>query len=401
MLDVEQWAEIRRMHEVEGLSIREIARRSGRDRNTVRTALRSPEPPRYRRAPRPSKLDPFKEEIGRLLKSDAKLPGKRIRELIAEDGYEGSKTILDDYLREVRPLYQPPRTYQRTSYRPGELCQFDVWEPSREIPVGHGQTRSGYVVTCALGWSRACASTLVFSKQGPDLRWGISRCLTFLGALPQKLVWDREGALHAGGGRPTEEFAAFCGALPVGWLFCEPRDPQAKGIVERHQGHLETNFEPGRHFAGPEHYQAELDAWERRVADRLLRTIRARPAERLLTERERMRPLPAAMPDVDRRLVMRVPPQPYLHWDTNDYSLDPRLAGRRVEVRIGQGQISAVALDSGELVACHRRSFAKGLTFTDPAHQASLDHLRGDRRRGLEVEVELRPLARYDALIPA
>ena len=74
MLDVEQWAEIRRMHEVEGLSIREIARRSGRDRNTVRSALRSAEPPRCRWVPRPSKLDPFKEEIGRLLKDDAKLP---------------------------------------------------------------------------------------------------------------------------------------------------------------------------------------------------------------------------------------------------------------------------------------------------------------------------------------
>jgi transposase len=401
MLDVEQWAEIRRMHEVEGLSIREIARRSGRDRNTVRSALRSAEPPRYRRVPRPSKLDPFKEEIGRLLKGDAKLPGKRIRELIAEDGYGGSKTILDDHLREVRPLYQPPRTYQRTSYRAGELLQFDVWAPSREIPVGHGQMRPGYVVTCALGFSRACASALVFSKQGPDLRWGISRCLAFLGALPEKLVWDREGALHAGGGRPTEEFAAFCGALPVGWYFCEPRDPQAKGIVERHQGHLETNFEPGRSFAGPEHYQQELDVWEHRVASRLLRTIRARPAERLITERESMRSLPEAMPDTDRRFVMRVPPQPYLRWDTNDYSLDPRLAGRRVEVRIGQHQIIAVALDSGEIVARHRRSFAKGLAFTDPAHQASLDHLRGDRRRGPEVEVELRPLDRYDALIPA
>ncbi|MGZ6670309.1 MAG: Mu transposase domain-containing protein, partial [Solirubrobacteraceae bacterium] len=358
-------------------------------------------PPRYRRGPRPSKLDPFKEEIHRLLKGDAKLPGKRIRELIAEDGYEGSKTILDDYLREVRPLYEPPRTYQRTSYRAGELLQFDVWEPSREIPVGHGQTRSGYVVTCALGFSRACASTLVFSKQGPDLRWGIGRCLAFLGALPAKLVWDREGALHGGGGRPTEEFAAFCGALPIGWLFCEPRDPEAKGIVERHQGHLETNFEPGRSFAGPEHYQQELDAWEGRVAGRLLRTIRARPAERLLTERESMRSLPEQMPDTDRRFVMRVPPQPYLRWDTNDYSLDPRLAGQRVEVRIGQRQISAVALDTGAVVAGHRRSFAKHLTFTDPAHQASLDHLRGDRRRGPEVEVELRPLARYDALIPA
>ena len=164
MLGVEQWAEIRRMREVERLSIREIARRTGRDRNTVRSALRSPVPPRYRRGPRPSKLDPHKSEIHRLLRKDGRLPGKRIRELIEEAGYEGSKTILDDYLREVRPLYLPPRSYQRTSYRPGELLQFDVWQPSREIPVGHGQTRPGYVVTCALGWSRACASALVFSK---------------------------------------------------------------------------------------------------------------------------------------------------------------------------------------------------------------------------------------------
>jgi transposase len=401
MLDVEQWAEIRRMHEVEGLSIREVARRSGRDRNTVRAALRSPEPPRYRRTPQRSKLDPFKEEIGRLLKGEAKLPGKRIRELIEADGYQGGKTILDDYLREVRPLYEPPRTYQRTSYRPGELCQFDLWAPAREIPVGHGQMRPGFVVTCALGYSRACASTLVFSKQGPDLRWGISRCLSFLGALPQKLVWDREGALHAGGGRPTEEFAAFCGALPVGWYFCEPRDPQAKGIIERHQGHLETNFEPGRTFAGPEHYQAELDSWEERVAGRLLRTIRARPAERLIAEQKSMRSLPEQMPDTDRRFVIRVPPQPYLRWDTNDYSLDPRLAGRRVEVRISQRQITAVALDSGELVGRHQHSFARGLTFTAPEHQTELEAMRANRRRGPQVEVQRRPLEHYDALIPA
>jgi hypothetical protein len=58
-----------------------------------------------------------------------------------------------------------------------------------------------------------------------------------------------------------------------------------------------------------------------------------------------------------------------------------------------------VALDTGELAARHRRCFAGGLTLTDPAHQAALDRLRGQRRR--EPEVELRPLARYDRLIPA
>jgi hypothetical protein len=107
------------------------------------------------------------------------------------------------------------------------------------------------------------------------------------------------------------------------------------------------------------------------------------------------------MPDVDRRFVTRVPQQPYLRLDTNDYSLDPRAAGTRVEVRASQREIVAVELGTGALVASHRRSFAKGLAFTDPAHQKLLDALRGSRRAGPRVEVETRPLARYDALIPA
>ena len=98
---------------------------------------------------------------------------------------------------------------------------------------------------------------------------------------------------------------------------------------------------------------------------------------------------------------MRVPQQPYLRFDTNDYSLDPRLAGRRVEVRVSQREVLAVALDTGELACRHRRRFARHLTLTDPAHQRELERLRGVRRRGPDVEVELRPLRRYDRLIPA
>jgi hypothetical protein len=107
------------------------------------------------------------------------------------------------------------------------------------------------------------------------------------------------------------------------------------------------------------------------------------------------------MPDADRRFVIRVPAQPYLRFDTNDYSLDPRLVGRRVDVRVTQSQVTAVVLDTGELACRHRRRFARHLTLTDPAHQTELERLRGARRRSRDVDVELRPLARYDALIPA
>jgi len=227
------------------------------------------------------------------------------------------------------------------------------------------------------------------------------RCLGRLGALPERLVWDREGAIHAGGGRPTTDFAAFCGRLGVGWVILDPGDAQAKGLLERSHRFMRTNFEPGRRFANELDFQAQLDSWTERANARTHRTVRAVPAERLAHERERMRPLAARLPDVDRRFVVRVAQQPYLRFDRNDYSLDPGLAGRRIEVRVGQRELTAVALDSGELAARHRRSFAGGLSFTDPAHQRELERLRGERRQDREPEVELRPLARYDALIPA
>ncbi len=399
MLGVEQWAEIRCMHRVERLSIREISRRTGLHRKTVRRALAAQAPPKYSRPPAASKLDPFKGWICEQLRADPGIQSLRLREMAAELGYRGGKTIFDDYVREVRPRFLVRRTFQRTIYRPGELVQCDLWEPRAPIPVGHGQTRRGWVVTAELCWSRVLAGALIFSKEAPDILWGVGRCLARIGALPEKLVWDREGAI-AGGGRPTSEFVAFCGQLGVGWVILDAGDAQAKGLLERSHRFMRTNFEPGRRFANPVDFQLQFDGWCDRVNGRVHRTVRAVPAERLIEEHGRMRPLPARMPDTDRRFVTRVPAQPYLRVDRNDYSIDPAFAGRRVEVRVSQGEVIAVVLDAGEVACRHRRSFAGGLTSTDPQHQSELERMRARRRGRHDVEVEVRPLARYDALIP-
>ena len=240
---------------------------------------------------------------------------------------------------------------------------------------------------------------LVFSKEAPDLLHGIGRCLERLGALPETLVWDREGALHAGGGRPSDAFAAFLGELRLGWRILDPHDPESKGVVERLQGYAETNFEPGRSFTGPLDFQQRLDRWfSERANVRFHRSLRCRPLDRLDEELATMRSLPERMPDVDRRFVTRVPPDPYLRADTNDYSLDPRLVGRRVEVRVSQRDVLAACLDTGELACRHPRSFACYRTITALEHARALRELRGSPP---EPEVELRPLARYDTLIPA
>ncbi len=250
-------------------------------------------------------------------------------------------------------------------------------------------------------WSRAIVGALIFSKEAPDILFGLARNLSRLGALPEKLVWDRESAIAAGG-RPTAPFAAFCGQLSVGWVILEARDPEAKGALERSHRFMRSNFEPGRVFANHLDFQDRLDAWTEKANRRKHRTTRAIPIERLAEEQARMQALPARMPDTDRRQVVRVPAQPYVRVDRNDYSVDPAFVGRRVELRVSQTEVMAVVLDTGELAAKHRRVFAGGVTVTDPAHQTELERQREKRRRRRDdVEVEIRPLSRYDALIGA
>jgi hypothetical protein len=265
------------------------------------------------------------------------------------------------------------------------------------VAVGHGQVRRAWVVVACLGYSRAGAGALIFSKEAPDVLWGMTRCVWSIGALPKLMVWDREGCLHAGGGRPTSDYAAFCGQLPVDWYFCDPGDAPAKGAVERLQLYLETNFEPGRRFANHLDFQLQLDAWFVKANARTHKTLRARPIDRLIEEQRVMRSLPTREPDVDRRWVTRVAPDPHVRFDTNDYSLDPRLVGRRIEVRVSQREIVAVALDTGELACRHERCFAKNSTITALEHARALRQRRGQRDD--QLVVEQRPLSVYDQLI--
>lgn len=161
------------MAKVERRSQREIHRLTGIHRDTIRRALAADEPPSYGPRPkRPSKLGPFVGEIERLLDQEPTLSGVRIREEIEELGYCGGKTILDDLLRELRPRYlPPPRTHQRTVYRPGELAQFDLTEPPARDP--------GRLGSAAQGLSRHLQAALLARLcRRPGLLEGVSRhCL--------------------------------------------------------------------------------------------------------------------------------------------------------------------------------------------------------------------------------
>ena|SRR5215207_4345630 len=82
MINVDEWAEIRRLHFAEGMGIKAIGRRLGVARNTVRSAIRSSDPPRYERPRRCSAVDELEPEIRRLLGEFPEMPATVIAERI-------------------------------------------------------------------------------------------------------------------------------------------------------------------------------------------------------------------------------------------------------------------------------------------------------------------------------
>jgi transposase len=125
---VEDWAEVHRLAEREGLSKAAIARRLSMSRNTVDRLLRLREPPRYVRASAGSQLDPFAGAIAAMLADDPRVRATVVRERLRPDGYRGGITILKEHLAKVRPGFLAARAFQRTSYRPGEIGQVDWWQ---------------------------------------------------------------------------------------------------------------------------------------------------------------------------------------------------------------------------------------------------------------------------------
>ena len=107
-MSVEDWAEIRRLHRAEGLSIKLIARTLGISRNTVRTALASDGPPRYERKPAGSAVDAFEDAVRAQLSAVPTMPATVIAERV---GWTRGMTVFKERVRELRPAYLP-RTHR-------------------------------------------------------------------------------------------------------------------------------------------------------------------------------------------------------------------------------------------------------------------------------------------------
>ena len=366
---MEDWALIRRLV-ADGVPQRQVARDLGIGRATVARAVASDRPPKYERPAVSTAFTPFEPLVRQLLIEHPDMPGTVIAERV---GWAGSITWFRDNVRSLRPQYRPVDPSDRLTWLPGDAAQCDLWFPPRRIPLEDGSTVLLPVLVITAAHSRFILGRMIPTRRTEDLLTATWELLQQLGRVPRRLIWDNEPGIGRGK-RHADGVAAFTGTLATTLVRLRPRDPESKGIVERRNQFFETSFMPGRTFTSPADFNTQFTAWLTVANARTVRTIKARPVDLLEADQAAMLPLPPVPPAVGWVNRVRLGRDYYVRVDSSDYSVDPAVIGRLVDVSADLTHVD-VRLE-GRLVARHARIWARGMTVTDPAHLAAAKQLR-------------------------
>jgi transposase len=421
MRTVDDFAKIRQAHR-DGLSARRIAKQLGVGRDTVRKALRNPEPPPYTLAqPRPAPVfGAVRAVVEAILAADEAAPPKQRhtatqlhRRLVAEYGYTGGYDQVRRYLQQRRLDRRP--TFIPLSHPPGHRAEADFGHIHVDLPDGR---RLVPVLVVTWSYSNAPFALALPTERTEAILHGLVEAFAFFGCVPRELWWDnpktvavrllrgRERTLHP-------RYAALASHYTFAPKFCLPVTPREKPRVENRVKDLE------RQWATPVPRADDLVALNahlrRCCLDARGRTCGDNPltvAERFEQDRAAALAVPGTPFDACVTQPAQVDKYQTARFDHNSYSVPRRFAFRPVTVKGYVDRVAVVA--DGQEVAAHRRCYARHERLLDPLHflvtlehkPAALDHAPvyrdwrlppafADLRRALEVALGARAGARH------
>ena len=353
--------------EADGVSRREIARRLGVSRNTVKRLAEADEPPRYSRAPAGSMLDPLEPVLLWLIEDWPEIKAPRVAEILRADyGYVGSVDLVRRRLAVLRPRRVRPA--QRTGYRPGQVLQLD-WAEMPTRPRVAGRERRIYALICSLPFSGAQTAHFSFDLSAESFLEGHVHALDWLGGVPRECVYDnlRSVVARRDGDQITWNpgFLALRGHYAFHATACTPATPREKGAVEGAVRHLKTGFWPARRIAGLADLDEQYADWRDRICNRRRHATGGFWVnERLEVEWDALRPLPPTAFDYAGRRSTRVPLDGYLKLGGSFYRAPLPLVHQRVELRFNRDRVWIC--HRGEAVARYIRSYDRGRWFPPP-----------------------------------
>jgi transposase len=364
---------IRRWHFREGIAIREIERRTGLSRNTIRKYLREHTvEPKFKVPDRPSKLDPFAEKLTGWLRIDAtksrkqKRTAKQMHADLVSLGFDGGYGRVAAFVRSWKTDRQRDAqtsgrgTFVPLVFAPGEAFQFD-WSEDWAIIAGK-QTKL-QVAHTKLSHSRAFTVRAYMLQTHEMLFDALTQAFRVLGGVPQRGIFDnmKTAVDRIGSGKVRQVNARFA-AMASHYLFepefCNPASGWEKGQVEKNvQDARRRLWQPMPSFPDLETLNAWLEVqcimqWSHIQHGSLFGTVADAHAEEVASLMPLGRPLDGFVEH-----TKRVSPTCLVTFERNRYSVPASFANRPVSLRIYPDRIVIAA--EGRILCEHERIIAR------------------------------------------
>lgn len=385
---VDLFASIRRDARVEGLSVRELARRHSVHRRTVRAALESAVPPPRKMPVRTSgRLEPFKPHIERMLVEDLDAPRKQrhtarriLARLIDEHDAAGlSYSTVRDYVRVRRAAVEIAGGRRVEAFVPQEHV------PGYEAEVDFGEVwvvLAGVKTKCHLFAFRLCFSGRAVHRIYPTqaqeafLEGHIAAFHTIGGIPTGQIKYDNltaavQSVLYGQGRARVENdrWVLFRSHYGFDSFYCQPgiKGAHEKGGIEGDVGRFRrTWLSPMPVVDSLAELNEKVIGWDQVDEDRRIGSrIRSVAADYAL-ERDALSALPVDDFDPGLQLTPRVDRSSLITVRMAKYSVPSRLIGRQVRVSLRASEL--VVFDGRTVIARHPRVVARGADSIDLDH---------------------------------
>lgn len=389
MIDFELFARIRNCHEQKGLKPAQIARELAIDPRTVAKWIR--ENHFHKRAPvqRPSKLDPFKPSIVRMLETHP-YSAAQILQRIREEGFDGQYSIVKDYVRKVRPKRKP--AFLKLAFAPGECAQVD-WGSWGSVNVGSTSRRLSFFVM-VLCYSRMMYLEFTVSQTMEHFLACHQNAFDYLGSVPSKIMVDnlKSAVIERRTGKPpvlNPTYLDFANTYGFTIAPCNVRAGNEKGRVENGVGYVKKNFLSGLDIPHFEALNHAARIWLNEIANvRIHGETRKKPIELFQEEKPHLLPLPPHPFDIAAVHQVRASSQFRVAFDSNRYSVPAQYAGASLTLKAYPERLCIY--HENDLIARHPRSFERHQDFEDPDHPKPL---LAQRQKARDQSLFLRFLA--------
>jgi len=371
MIDYEQFCQIKQLHHQDGLHVSQIADLLALDARTVAYWLDQEHYRPRKPTARPSKLDPYKADIVRML-DRYPYSAQQVWQRLREQGFEGGYTIVKAYVRRIRPRQKP--AFLKLAFAPGECAQVD-WGSYGSIAVGQTRRRLSFFVM-VLCYSRLMYVEFTVSQTMEHFLACHQHAFEAFGGAPQTVMVDNLKSAVLGrmlGQEPmlNPKYADFARHMGFAIAPCNVGKGNEKGRVENGVGYVKKNFLAGLDLPPFSALGPAAKQWLDTIANvRIHGETRKPPVELWQQERPYLTPLPPHPFDIATVSQVRASKQFRITVETNRYSVPAQFAGQVLTLKTYPDRL---CLYQGEnLIARHRRSYDRYGDFEDPDHPKAL-----------------------------